>query len=106
MTANLRLCKITDIQENTPKSVEVPGFPILAVYEFEGSYYVTDNMCTHGLAMLTEGIQEGATIECPFHGGAFDIRSGKVTAYPCTIPLKTYEVAVEDGWIFLVPPAA
>ncbi len=105
MTATIRLCKTQEVQEGSPKSVEVPEHPVLAVYEVDGAYYATDNMCTHGLAMLTDGYQDGASIECPFHGGTFDICSGKATAYPCQIPLKTYPVTVEDGWIVLASPA-
>jgi len=106
MTTTARLCRTDDVQENAPKSVEIPEYPVLAVYKVDGAYYATDNLCTHGLAMLTDGYQEAASIECPFHGGAFDIRSGKATAYPCQIPLKTYAVAVENGWIVLAPPAS
>lgn len=101
----LKLCQTLEVQEGAPKSIEIPGYPVLAVYEVDGTYYVTDNMCTHGLAMLTDGFQDGATIECPFHGGTFDIRSGKATSYPCHIPLKTYAVAVDDGWITLIESA-
>src|SRR3546814_20264022 len=67
---------------------------------------VTANTCTHGNAQLTDGYQDGATIECPYHGGAFDIPSGAATTYPCQIPLKTYEVTIEDGWVTIDAPGA
>ncbi|WP_442958226.1 non-heme iron oxygenase ferredoxin subunit [Pinisolibacter sp.] len=73
----------------------------LAVFNVDGEYYVTDNVCTHGVAMLTDGWLEDETIECPQHGGCFDVRTGKATAFPCEKPLKTYAV-IRDGDDLLV----
>ena len=60
---------------------------------------MTDNVCTHGETILSDGYQEGATIECPFHHGTFDIRIGNAAHFPCTAQIKTYPVAVEYGWV-------
>jgi ethylbenzene dioxygenase ferredoxin subunit len=94
-----KLCKTDDVLPDVPVAVELEGFPPLAVYCAEAGYFVTDNVCTHGEAALTDGCQEGTTIECPFHHGTFDIRTGKATHFPCTRPIKTYQVSIEDGWI-------
>jgi ethylbenzene dioxygenase ferredoxin subunit len=93
----ITLCKTDDVEEEKPIAVNPDGFPALAVYLHEGDYYVTDNLCTHGMALLTEGYQEDGEIECPFHGGAFDIKTGEATSFPCQIPIKSYPVTVEDG---------
>jgi nitrite reductase/ring-hydroxylating ferredoxin subunit len=63
-----------------------------AVYRLDGEYFCTDDICTHGLVFLSGGEVEDGQIFCPLHGGAFDIRTGKATAQPCRIPLKTYRV--------------
>jgi len=91
------LCKIEEIVEGSPLAITADGFPPLAAYLHEGAYYVTDNTCTHGMAMLTDGYQDGHEIECPFHGGAFDFTTGEAVSFPCQIPLKTYSVTLEDG---------
>ena len=52
-----------------------------------------------GMAWMTDGYQEGFDIECPFHGGRFDLRSGEPTAFPCVVPLKVYPVTIEDGQV-------
>jgi ethylbenzene dioxygenase ferredoxin subunit len=104
MTNLVTLCKADDVKEEAPISVTPEGFPGLAVYEFEGEYFVTDNLCTHGMAMLTDGYQDGEEIECPFHGGAFSIKTGEATAFPCQIAIKSYPVTLEDGNICI--PAA
>jgi len=104
MSKLITLCKTAEVEEESPISVTPEGFPMLGVFEFEGEYFVTDNLCTHGMAVLTEGYQDGEEIECPFHGGAFSIKTGEATAPPCQIPLKSYPVTLEDGNICI--PAA
>ena len=86
------------VPEEDVIAVAVAGKEV-ALYGVDGEVYATDNICTHGNAMLTDGYQDGGTIECPFHGGAFDIATGAATVFPCQIPLKTYAVEVDDGWI-------
>jgi len=91
------LCAVDDVKEDAPLSVSAENFPALAVYEYDGEYFVTDNTCTHGMAMLTDGYQDGAVIECPFHGGAFCIKTGEATAAPCFKPIKSYPVTVVNS---------
>lgn len=105
MTETLRLCQTSDVKEGEPVAANIEGMPGLAVYRIGDEYFVTDNLCTHGNALLTDGYQDGATIECPFHGGAFDIRSGEATLFPCQDPLRSYPVTVADGWITIERPA-
>lgn len=104
MSNLVTLCKAEEVKEEAPIHVSSEGFPDLAVYAFEGEYFVTDNLCTHGMAMLTEGYQDGEEIECPFHGGAFSIKTGEATAFPCQIAIKSYPVTLDDGNICI--PAA
>ena len=73
----------------------------IALYNLDGELFATDDRCTHGNASLSEGDIEGDDIVCPFHDGAFDIRSGEPTRAPCSIPLKTYRVVVEEGAVFV-----
>jgi ethylbenzene dioxygenase ferredoxin component len=65
--------------------------------------FITDDTCTHGSASLSEGYLEGDVIECPFHGGAFDIRTGEPTAFPCAEALRTYAAIIQDGFIYIEP---
>ena len=77
----------------------------LAVFEVEGAFHVTQDLCTHGEASLAEGYLEGFIIECPFHQGMFDIRTGSVEGPPCTQPIRVFEVEV-DGDDILISRAA
>ena len=96
----IRLCATLDVPEGGAIKVETNDLE-LAVYHVEGSFYVTDDLCTHGPGSLSEGFLDGCIIECDFHGGAFDIRTGEVAAPPCMVPLKTYPVTVENGSVYI-----
>jgi naphthalene 1,2-dioxygenase system ferredoxin subunit len=78
-----------------------PGGRDIALYLQEGQVFATDNGCTHGNARLCEGFLEGFEIECPFHQGRFDIRTGAATLAPCTEAVKSWPVKVEGGRVFL-----
>ena len=96
----IRLCKKDEIDEGSVLLVKY-GELKLAVYTVENVFYVTDDTCTHGPGSLSEGYLEGHIIECDFHGGCFDIRDGKVTSPPCTVPLKTYAVHPDSEFILI-----
>jgi nitrite reductase/ring-hydroxylating ferredoxin subunit len=80
--------------------VETAGL-ILAVYHAGNGFYTTDDSCTHGPGSLSEGFLEGEVIECNFHQGKFNIRTGEVAFPPCTLPIKTYKTVVEDGVVYI-----
>ena len=73
----------------------------LALYTVGGDVFATDNLCTHGNAKLCDGFLEGFEIECPFHQGRFDIRTGAATLAPCTEAVKSWPVKVEGGRVFV-----
>jgi nitrite reductase/ring-hydroxylating ferredoxin subunit len=92
----LELCQAADVAEGTALKVETEGL-VLAVFNVDGEYYVLDDACTHGPGSLSEGYIEGDVVECNFHNGQFNIRTGEVVLPPCMIPMKTYPTTVEDG---------
>lgn len=96
-----KVCKLSDVEPEVPLAVEIEGLPPLVVFNVSGEYYVTDNTCTHGAAFMSDGFQDGHIAECPFHGGAFDIRNGEPVAAPCKIPLKAYRTYVEGDEVWI-----
>jgi len=68
------------------------GAKEIAIYNVDGEFYATDNVCTHALALLSEGFLEGDVIECPLHGGRFEVKTGKGLGAPITCDIKTYAV--------------
>jgi nitrite reductase/ring-hydroxylating ferredoxin subunit len=100
MPDRLQLCNAADVAVGTALRVEVGGL-MLAVFNIEGTFYVTDDNCTHGPGSLSEGLIDGDVVECNFHGGQFNIRTGEVASPPCMIPVKTYPAVVEQGHVFI-----
>jgi nitrite reductase/ring-hydroxylating ferredoxin subunit len=98
----LELCAISDVAPGCAGKVEKEGLT-LAVFNLDNRFYVTDDACTHGPGSLSEGCVEGDIIECDFHNGAFNIRTGEVVEPPCMIPLRTYAVHVVDGKVYIDP---
>ncbi|MGI4718176.1 MAG: non-heme iron oxygenase ferredoxin subunit [Janthinobacterium lividum] len=91
---------LDDVPEDDVLGVDAAGKD-LALYSVEGQVYATDNICSHGHARLCDGFLEGFEIECPLHQGKFDIRDGRPTCEPVTVPVRTYPVRIEGGRVFV-----
>ncbi|MEO8061066.1 MAG: non-heme iron oxygenase ferredoxin subunit [Burkholderiales bacterium] len=102
----MRLCQWSAVLEGIPLRVVGPGSRQLAVFRVGEEVYVTDAACTHGRAWLTEGAQQGHRVQCPLHGGAFDIRTGAGVSPPCTVALRTYPACVAAGFVNLAAEPA
>jgi len=73
----------------------------LAVFRSDDEYFVTDNVCTHQYALLSDGYLEDGCIECPLHQARFDIRTGKAMCAPATADIRTYPVKFEDNRVWV-----
>lgn len=73
----------------------------IAVCRAKGSFYATQDLCTHEHAYLSDGILIDCVVECPFHQGRFDVRTGAALSAPVIVPLKTYPLKVVDGKIYV-----
>ena len=101
MMSHVLICPTSDVPLNGARQVSLPGFDQeFAVYNLNGEFFVSDDMCTHGMVSLAAGDVQDGQIFCPLHGGAFDIRTGKATELPCRIRLKTYPVEVRDNLVY------
>lgn len=96
------LCAAAEVEPDTPVRV-VLDTVAYAVFNVDGQFYVTQDHCTHGPGSLAEGFVMGTEIECPFHQGRFDIRTGQATAAPCTLALRTWTVHAIDGQLLIDP---
>jgi nitrite reductase/ring-hydroxylating ferredoxin subunit len=100
MANRIELCNAADVAPGTALKVET-GELTLAVFNVDGEFYVTDDACTHGPGSLSEGYIESDVVECNFHNGQFNIKTGEVVSPPCMIPVKTYRTVVENGRVLI-----
>jgi nitrite reductase/ring-hydroxylating ferredoxin subunit len=96
----LDLCSADEVSPGTALRVE-SGDLTLAVYNVDGEYYVTDDLCTHGPGSLADGYIDGDVVECNFHNGQFNIKTGEVVSPPCMVPIKTYKTVVDNGRVVI-----
>lgn len=77
--------------------------PPIAVYRLNNGYYATEDNCSHAQASLAAGDidLDECSVECPYHGSLFDIRSGRVLSLPASRPIKTYPVKVVDDEVLV-----
>jgi nitrite reductase/ring-hydroxylating ferredoxin subunit len=92
----IELCSTDEVAPGAALRVETEGLT-LAVFNVSGQFFVTDDLCTHGPGSLSEGYLEDDVIECNFHNGQFNVRTGEVVSPPCMVPIKIYPVMVVDG---------
>src|SRR5580700_5623558 len=92
----IELCSTDEVAPGAALKVEIDDLA-LAVFNVDGQFYVTDDTCTHGPGSLSEGYIEDDVVECNFHNGQFNIRTGEVVSPPCMVPIKTYPATVVDG---------
>jgi nitrite reductase/ring-hydroxylating ferredoxin subunit len=95
----VRVCAKSEVAPGSVRAFAV-GDKTLAVYNVDGTFYVTDDECTHAAASLADGMIDGDVIECCMHMGSFHIPTGKVVEPPCEVPLRTYQVVLRDEDVF------
>src|SRR5690606_24442227 len=98
----VRVASLAEVPEEEIVQVTV-GDRQIALYHLPGGEIrATDDLCTHGQAFLSEGwMTEDGQVECPLHGGCFDIRTGEPTMAPCEIAIRTYDVRIDGEDIYL-----
>ena len=90
-------------EELRPGSVKivVAGSIAVGVYNLDGEFYAIEDRCSHDDGPLCEGDfdpEEGFAI-CPRHGAHIEICTGRPLSLPAVLPVDTFPVRVEDGWI-------
>src|ERR1700710_2649023 len=100
MSEFVRVCSLAELAEDAAVHVDVEDLP-LCVVRSRGEVFVLFDECSHAEVPLSEGDVEDGTVECWLHGSRFDLRSGKPTGLPATIPVPIYETKIEDGSVLV-----
>jgi nitrite reductase (NADH) small subunit len=96
MSDFVRICS----QSELPAAGDVREFMVgsraFCVANVEGAIAVLDGVCPHEGGPLGEGILEEGRVVCPWHGYAFDVRTGAAKQDP-ELKAEVLESTVEDG---------
>jgi 3-phenylpropionate/trans-cinnamate dioxygenase ferredoxin subunit len=86
------------------EAFEIAGHAILICHTHDG-FYAVENRCSHAAAALDGGRLRGVRIICPLHGASFDVRDGRATGRPATLPIRIYPLRIRAGRIEVLLPA-
>ena len=103
MTEFVRVASTTEIEPGERRWIEFEEDTVV-LFNVGGKYYCIADICSHDGGPLEDGELYGCEIECPRHGARCDIRTGKPTALPAVEPIPSYQVRVEDGWVYVESP--
>lgn len=75
----------------------------LCVTRVGGEISVLSGVCPHSDGPLGQGMVENGAVVCPYHGWAFDVKTGVATHDPSE-QVRIYEWSIQDGEFFVRPP--
>jgi len=96
----VKVGQVGDFPAGSLRKVVVGGEEVV-VGNVGGKLYAIAGKCTHRGAPLHEGELEGNTVTCPWHGGQFDLTTGKVQAPPPLEDESCFDVMVEASNVLL-----
>lgn len=79
----------------------VEGDDPIALFNVDGRFYATQDLCPHGRWPLSDSHLTGENVECALHGAKFSVISGKRLTPPVCRSLMTYAVKVAGGKIYI-----
>lgn len=68
----------------------------VVVCRYKGDLFALEDNCSHADTPLSEGRFRGATITCPLHGAAFDVRDGSHSGPPAWEGVAAYRIDEND----------
>ena len=101
MTTWIEVCHVGAIDEEDVIKFDHGGRTFAVFRAPDDRYYATDGLCTHEQVHLADGLVMDHIIECPKHNGRFDYRTGAAKGAPVCVDIKTYQVKLEDGKVFI-----
>jgi nitrite reductase/ring-hydroxylating ferredoxin subunit len=99
----LVVATLDQVPPGTVLGIEIGGLD-LAVANVDGGIHCIDNVCTHAYALLSDGWLDGTVLECPLHGGQFDVVTGTALCAPVIENLVVYQTRTVDKQIEVLLP--
>jgi nitrite reductase/ring-hydroxylating ferredoxin subunit len=96
--------RASEVSPGTVRVVELDGRSLCVGLTEDGEWGAIDNVCTHDGGVLGDGELDGNLVECPRHGGRFDLFTGRVRALPPVIPVNAYRVSLDDDQVVVELP--
>ncbi|MGA2920203.1 MAG: Rieske (2Fe-2S) protein [Candidatus Sulfotelmatobacter sp.] len=95
--------KLTTETELPPPD-ETKEFPcatkMICVANVNSIYSAMENVCLHRGGPLGQGMIEGGKVVCPWHGWAWDTKTGEATQNP-SMKIAVYPLKIENGDVLI-----
>ena len=95
-----RVATATEVPAGELRAVPTDRGP-LVLASVDGDIYALEDRCSHQDYPLSAGELEYDELECPFHGARFDVRSGRAVQLPAVTPVRTFQVEIRDGDVYV-----
>jgi 3-phenylpropionate/trans-cinnamate dioxygenase ferredoxin subunit len=96
-----RVAVLDELSIGEMRRIEVAGRALCLARLDDGTIFAIEDRCSHEAETLSEGVLVGCEVECPWHLGRFDVRSGAPVAPPPTEPVATFPVVIDGDNIFV-----
>ena len=87
-------------QSELPATDEAQEFPCggktLCIANVNGTFSAMDNICLHRGGPLGQGMIENGKVVCPWHGWAWDPKTGQAEQDP-KLKVAVYPMKIENG---------
>jgi nitrite reductase/ring-hydroxylating ferredoxin subunit len=111
------ICRLDDLEPGGLLGVEVDGVAVVVARTPKGEVHVLRDRCSHAGARLSRGrllqkvsgdevgayvlCEDEYVVRCPWHGYEYDVETGRCIADARRDRVRTYEVTVDDGVVFI-----
>jgi nitrite reductase (NADH) small subunit len=72
----------------------------ICIANVNGTYSAMDNVCLHQGGPLGQGTIEGGKVVCPWHGWAYDPKTG-AASHNTNAKLAVYPIKIENGDVLI-----
>jgi nitrite reductase/ring-hydroxylating ferredoxin subunit/uncharacterized membrane protein len=95
------VAKTSELNENQMKLVHI-GDKRIVIAMTESGMVAFDDHCTHRGGSLASGSMICGTVQCPWHGSQFDVKTGSIKSGPAKESIKTYNLESEGEKAYLL----
>jgi len=98
----IRVATTGDVPAGEGRVVDAAGKSI-ALFNVDGTFYATDNLCPHRGGPLGDGDLEGTVVLCPWHAWRWDVTTGSNSLNPA-VRIACFPTRVEGREVFVELP--
>jgi nitrite reductase (NADH) small subunit/3-phenylpropionate/trans-cinnamate dioxygenase ferredoxin subunit len=101
MSERIKVATVNQIKPGQMLYASVDGLPI-ALANIDGEIHAFGDSCRHQGGSLSSGVLRDDVVTCPWHGWAYNVRTGKSVVPPVGLRVPTYGVEIDGEDVYVV----